>query len=157
MLGAAGRLSSALDTPVLGICLALFSLLSPCDAAERVGQREARRKARKQTRKARQKVVEVDTIRQMFKDEMKLVPETEGKAGKIKDQKPPPPRLEYNLAVRMRKLFKLTQQKLGKQRDLLAHGSGSNERAAPAEKTQSRPDRVLRLVTHAVFPSVPSL
>lgn len=138
---------------LLGICLALFSLLNPCQAGERLGQREKRRKARKQARKARQKVVEVDTIRQMFKDEMKLVPETEGKAGKIVDQKPPPPRLEYNLAVRMRKLFKLTQQKLGKQRDLLAHTMAAERkaRAEEAARTKERRRRKKRKVDLTVF------
>lgn len=128
---------------LLGICLALFSLLSPCQAADRLGQRERRRKARKQARRARQKVVEVDTIRQMFRDEMKLVPETEGQAGKIKDQKPPSSRLEYNLAVRIRKLFKLTQQKLGKRRDLLAQTMAA-ERKARAEEAARMKERHLR-------------
>ncbi|MFH1731259.1 MAG: hypothetical protein ABIF82_06380 [Planctomycetota bacterium] len=128
---------------LLGICLALFSLPSPCGAAEGLDQRETRRKARKEARKARQKVVEVDTIRQMFKDEMKLVPETEGKAGKIVDQKPPPPRLEYNLAVRMRKLFKLAQEKVGKQRDLLAQTMAA-EREARAEEAARMREQLLR-------------
>lgn len=127
---------------LLGVCLASFFLLSPCHGAERLSQREKRSKARKGARKARQKVVEVDTIRQMFKDEMKLVPETEGKAGKITDQKPPPPRLEYNLAVRMRKLFKLTQEKLGKEKDLLAQTVAAERRAKAEEDARMKAQRL---------------
>jgi len=127
---------------VLGVCLASFFLLSPCHGAERLSQREKRRKARKQARKSRRKVVEAQSMREMFKDHLRLVPETEGKAGKIRDQKPPLPRLEYNLAVRMRKLFKLTQEKLGKKRDLLAQTAAAERRAKAEEDARMKAQRL---------------
>ena len=118
------------------VCAAFLFGLDPCHAAERLDARMKRRKARKEPRKSQQKVVEARNIGAMARDERRLTRDTEGKAGRVNDQKPAPSRLDYNLAKRMREVFKLAKEKLGKQKDLLAQTEAAERKARAEERSR---------------------
>ncbi len=125
----------------LGVFVACLVLAPAAGAAERVDQR-LKRKERKEARKVRAKAVEAANIRKTFKDQQRLQPETEGKAGRVGDRKLTDERLEQNLAKEMREIFRLAKQKLGKKRNLLAETEAAERKARAEEKARLQQYRV---------------
>lgn len=125
-------------------CAAILIGLSPCYGAERLDARMKRQEARKKVRKAEQKDVEAQSIGAMAREERRLTPDTEGKAGRVNDQKAPASRLDDNLARRMRDIFKLAKEKIGEQKDLLAETEATERRARAEERARLARQRVTK-------------
>lgn len=128
--------------PLLVVCVAFSFGLSPSDAGERVDARVKKQKARKKARKSKQKVVEARNIGAVAKDERRLTPDTEGKSGRVTDQKMRVSRLGHGLAKKLRDAFKLAKEKLGKQKDLLAQTEAAERKARAEERARRARNRL---------------
>jgi len=121
----------------LAVTLALGLVASvPCRAADADTPAEKRREARKVHRKVKQKSEEAANIAKTFRDNTKIPPEAEAVAAKINDGGVPSRRLEASRARRFRELFKLTEEKLLKEKDLRAITEAEERRARAREETQ---------------------
>ena len=123
----------------LAIAMAVgLSAAVPCRAADAETPSEKRREARKEHRKVKQKAEETANIAKTFKDDTRIPPETETVAAKISDGKVPSRRLEASRAQRFRDLFKLTEEKLLKEKDLRAITEAEEQRARAREEAQQK-------------------
>ena len=122
--------------------VAVFLLTAPCGAGERMSARERRKKVREKARKVEQKAVEAKSLSEILRDKARLVTESEGKAGKIRDRKLKPSRLEENLARRMRELYKLGKEKLSKEKNLAVLAEAEERKAKAEQAAQNRRNRL---------------
>jgi len=121
----------------LALCIGLLCCVAaaaPASGADRLSERERRREVRKRRRKVKQKVVEAKSIGEMARDTTRLEPKVDGVSGKVTGRKLEGERLARNLAVRVRELFKLAQEKLEGQRTLRAEIEAEERRAKKLEK-----------------------
>ena len=147
-------MEEAMRLVCLAIALAVgLTAAVPCRAADAETPSDKRREARKEHRKVEQKAEETANVAKTFKDETKIPPEEEAVAAKIEDGKVPARRLEESRAQRFRELFKLTEEKLLKEKDLRAITEAEEQRARAREEAQQKAqaDKHKRKVDLTIF------